>query len=153
MIAIDPGPNESAVVWLRDNRVKVVQHYDNWSLRDDMRQSNSMFHCDSVAIEWVECFGMAVGKEVFETVLWIGRFMEVLPTKRLIPRRDIKMHLCQSMRAKDTNIRQALIDKLGPVGTKKNPGPCFGVSNHLWSALAVAVVASECPETPNEFKP
>jgi len=47
------------------------------------------------------------------------------------------------MKAKDANIRQALIDKLGPVGTKKSPGPLWGVKSHIWSALAVAVTALE----------
>jgi len=27
------------------------------------------------------------------------------------------------------------------VGTKKTPGPLYGVSGHAWQALAVAVVA------------
>jgi hypothetical protein len=46
-------------------------------------------------------------------------------------------------RAKDQNIRQALIDRLGPPGTKKNPGPTYGVTSHMWSALAVAVTAHD----------
>jgi hypothetical protein len=57
------------------------------------------------------------------------------------------------MRAKDPNVRQALLDKIGPVGTKKNPGPLYGVSGHGWSALAVAVYASECAECEQEHKP
>lgn len=58
-------------------------------------------------------------------------------------RRAVKLHLCGSMRAKDGNIRQALVDRFGgqaqAVGTKKAPGPLFGLSSHRWSALAVAV--------------
>jgi hypothetical protein len=49
------------------------------------------------------------------------------------------------MRAKDANIRQALIDKLGAVGTKKAPGPLYGISGHLWAALAVADYAINNP--------
>jgi len=30
----------------------------------------------------------------------------------------------------------------GAVGTKKAPGPLYGVKTHMWSALAVAVVAA-----------
>jgi hypothetical protein len=53
----------------------------------------------------------------------------------------VKMHLCGNQQAKDKNIRQALLDKVGPVGVKKTPGPCYGVKSHAWSALAVAVTA------------
>lgn len=60
----------------------------------------------------------------------------------LIYRRDIKIHLCGTVKAKDGNIRQALIDKHGAPGTKKSKGPTYGVSGHLWAALAVADYAS-----------
>ena len=43
------------------------------------------------------------------------------------------------MRAKDGNVRQALIDLIGEQGTKKNKGPTYGISSHSWAALAVAV--------------
>jgi hypothetical protein len=54
-------------------------------------------------------------------------------------RKDVKLHLCNSPRAKDANVRQALLDRLGPQGTKKAPGPTYGVKSHEWAALAVAV--------------
>ena len=38
-----------------------------------------------------------------------------------IYRKEEKMNICHTMRAKDSNIRQALIDRFGEVGTKKNP--------------------------------
>jgi hypothetical protein len=94
---------------------------------------------DFAAIEMIASYGLPVGREVFETCLWIGRFMERLdkPT-RLIYRKDVKLHLCNSPRAKDGNVRQALVDKYGKPGTKKNPGKLYGISGHLWAALAVA---------------
>jgi len=94
----------------------------------------------------VASYGMPVGREVFETVRWIGRFQQAWhkPEEvRLIYRRDVKLHLCGSMRAKDPHVWQALIDKLGPVGTKASPGPLYGVKSHARSALAVAVTAAE----------
>jgi len=60
-------------------------------------------------------------------------------------RKEVKIYLCGSMKAKDPNIRQALIDRLGDPGTKKNPGPTYGVKSHAWSALAVAVTAEGVP--------
>ncbi|MGH7470493.1 MAG: hypothetical protein ACRENP_21315 [Longimicrobiales bacterium] len=53
------------------------------------------------------------------------------------------MHLCKNPKAKDQNIRQALIDLLGAPGTKKNPGPTYGISGDAWSALAIAVTARD----------
>lgn len=73
----------------------------------------------------IASYGMSVGKEVFETCVWIGRFTELAVLQNIdveyIYRAEEKMNLCHTMKAKDTNIRQALIDRFGVVGTKKNP--------------------------------
>lgn len=91
---------------------------------------------------------MPVGKEVFDTCLWIGRFMETWSSQcQLVYRKDIKIHLCGTVRAKDANVRQALIDRHEPtgggkvpqIGTKQKPGPLYGIKKDVWSALAVAV--------------
>ena len=90
---------------------------------------------------------MAVGRSVFVTLLWIGRFVELMRgDMELIPRRSAKMFLCNSMKAKDANIRQALIDRLGEQGTKKKQGGTYGVKSHIWSALAIAVTAQNLQE-------
>jgi len=97
----------------------------------------------------IASYGMSVGKEVFETCYMIGRLMEVLRLSssiRRVYRQDVKLALCGSVRAKDSNIRQSLIDRLGPPGTKKAPGPTYGVSGHAWAALAVAWYAAQKKE-------
>ena len=80
---------------------------------------------EKVVIEMIASYGMAVGKEVFDTCVWIGRFKQIANSLEIdveyIYRKEEKMNLCHSMRAKDSNIRQALIDRFGVVGTKKNP--------------------------------
>ena len=98
-----------------------------------------------VAIEMIACYGMAVGAEVFETCLWIGEFRGYMRPQpvTLCYRKDIKLHLCGTTKAKDSNVRQSLIDRLGPPGTKANPGPTYGIKSHVWSALAVAVYAAD----------
>lgn len=149
-IGIDPGPEEHGVVWY-DSQAQRVVRAENLITTDLIP---SLFDFDGVVgIEWIESFGMTVGKDVFQTCLEVGRLVDAPKRLRLIPRRLVKMHLCGTMRAKDPNVRQALIDKLGPVGTKKNPGPVHGVSGHLWSALAIAVYAAECPASDQEHKP
>ena len=80
---------------------------------------------DKVIIEMIASYGMAVGKEVFDTCVWIGRFKQISESQDIeveyIYRKDEKMNICHSMKAKDSNIRQALIDRFGEVGTKRNP--------------------------------
>ena len=60
----------------------------------------------------------------------------------MLPRRAVKLALCGDSRAKDANIRQALIDRFGgsaAIGRKAAPGPLYGISRDVWSALAIAV--------------
>lgn len=141
ILAIDPGPEQSAYVKYEDGPVTsgIVPNYE---LLASMRKCPDYI---DLAIEGIACYGMPVGKETFDTCIWIGRFIEANGgVHNLVYRGDVKMHLCRSMRAKDPMIRQALIDRFGPgkdraIGTKKNPGPLYGIKSHCWSALAVAV--------------
>jgi hypothetical protein len=85
---------------------------------------------------------MAVGASVFGTCIWIGRYWQRCvdhASFNRVFRRDVKLHLCHSPRAKDGNVRVALIDRIGPQGTKRQPGPTYGIKSHVWAALAVAV--------------
>jgi hypothetical protein len=90
---------------------------------------------------------------VFDTCLWIGRFIQAAEQEtELIYRKEEKMSLCGNTRAKDSNIRQALIDRYAKhdfktgKGTKKNPDTFYGVSKDVWQAIAVAVTAYEKEE-------
>lgn len=149
ILAIDPGPEESGFV-VYDTDGKRVLRCGSQKNCDAMLMigaPNRIF--DEIACEMVACMGMTVGAEVFETCVWIGRFWQSshLPFHRL-KRQQVKMHLCHTMRAKDANIRQSLIDKFGPgkdkaIGNKKAPGPLYGISGHCWSALAIAVTFAE----------
>jgi hypothetical protein len=144
ILGIDPGNVKSAyVIW---DGVKIMQMGDVENA-DIMRLISSASY-DSLAIESITGYGMAVGTEVFETCRWEGKFEYLASdlTKkpfRRIRRRDIKSHICENPTAKDRDILAALTDKIGPKGTKANPGPTFGVSGDIWAALAVAVYALE----------
>ena len=114
---------------------------ENDRLLGYMQSQSAMY--DKVIIEMVASYGMAVGKEVFDTCVWIGRFKQKaiendIPVE-YIYRKEEKMNLCNSMKAKDSNIRQALIDRFGEVGTKKNPGWFYGFKKDIWQAYAVGV--------------
>lgn len=139
VLAIDPGTTESGWV-LYDGKVIDSGVSQNETLIDQLAHEDA----DLMAVEMIASYGMAVGREVFETCVWIGRFIQAAPIPhKLITRQKVKLHVCKSPKAKDANIRQALIDKIGPAGTKKAPGPTYGVKSHAWAALAVAVTAVE----------
>ena len=141
ILAIDPGQSESGWVVFDGKRVVECGVMENNALLEQV----DLFSGERMAIEMIASYGMPVGREVFETCVWIGRFIQARHPLRheYVYRRDCKIHLCGSPRAKDANIRQALIDRFGAVGTVKNKGPLFGVKSHVWSALAVAVTALE----------
>jgi len=144
VLGIDPGPTQSGVVWLRDDGVEDAAVLANDLVLEEIRETGA----DVIAIEMIASYGMPVGADVFETCVWIGKFVREAEVHashaRLIriPRKDVKLHLCGTARAKDSNIRQRLIDLIGPQGTKKQPGPTYGVKSHAWAALAVAVTAA-----------
>lgn len=154
VLGIDPGYERSA--WLLLDEHGIPKGYgidDNDTLLGNLRKIQSLTEdpdprdlhfVDAIVIEQIASYGMAVGAEVFETVFWSGRFAEAawqrVPVHRM-PRRLVKLHLCGDSRAKDANIRQALLDLYGgptAKGTKRLPGPLHGVSKDVWSALAVA---------------
>ena len=135
IFAIDPGPIESGWCMLDDGK---IDSFGKW------KNDKIYTYCawDIVAIERIKSYGMSVGDEVFETCFWSGRFYQrfeeyadniVRPT-----RKEIVTHLCGSAKAKDANVRQALIDRWGAPGKKSAPGPTFGISGDMWAALAVA---------------
>lgn len=145
ILAIDPGTKDSG--WcLYDGTVRASGVEQNEGVLILIRE-----HWDvPIAIERFEARGMAVGEDSLATVRWAGRFQQWARNPEvviLVKRSAVKLHLCGSCRAKDPNVRQALIDKLGPPGTKKQPGPTFGVTSHAWAALAVAVTALETNPT------
>jgi hypothetical protein len=142
---LDPGTTESALVIYDDTLTRVISSRteENAAILEALGWA-APGDDDILVIEKIESMGMAVGASTFETVFWSGRFAQAWPGKRWdrVSRRDVKMHLCGSARAKDKNVRQALMDVFGgddAKGTKKSPGPLHGVSGHEFAALAVAI--------------
>ena len=180
ILAIDPGTYKSAWVIFDGETVEggIVANDDMLDVIRGGPESGVL------AIEKIESYGMAVGEDTFETCFWSGRFAETWYNAYTggevcrIGRKAIKLHLCGSARAKDPNVRQALIDRFGgdaiaiggakcakckgkgwfgagrPVcdlcdGSKwlHAPGPLFGVSSHVWAALAVAITFYDSEKT------
>ncbi len=144
ILAIDPGNIESAYCIIEKETYKPIEFgkIDNYKL---LKQIGLFKNIDCIVIEKVASYGMAVGKEVFDTCEWYGRFIQKYCDTNdnlnieYVFRKDVKINLCNSMKAKDSNIRQALIDRFGVVGIKKNPGWFYGFKKDIWSAYAVGI--------------
>jgi hypothetical protein len=143
VLAIDPGPVESAYVRLECGEITASGKLPNEVLLFCLAPA------DVLAIEMIASYGMPVGAEVFQTCVWVGRFVETWAPKphRLIYRKDVKLHLCNSPRANDATVRQALIDRFGgkekAIGNKRAKGPLYGIKGDAWQALAVAVTFAD----------
>lgn len=154
ILAIDPGNIESgyAVIQMPDFELIEFGKVKNEELLEHIEECFMVdSNIDAIAIEMVASYGMAVGKSVFDTCVWIGRFVQALANDGVdyVYRKDEKMCLCGSMKAKDSNIRQALIDRYAKhdfkngKGVKKNPDTFYGVSKDVWQAIAVGVTYYE----------
>lgn len=153
VFAIDPGNEQSA--WCLMNDKYELLGFGKQENREVMNvllsklSDGSISSPDCVAIERVASYGMPVGREVFETCEWIGRFSQEAEKKanvNYIYRRDEKLYLCFDSKAKDANIRAALIERFAKHdfkngrGTKANPDYFYGVKADIWAAIAVATV-------------
>lgn len=147
LYAVDPGTTHSALV-ITGNFAPHGLILPNADLLRELCDNRDITPCHLV-IEQIESFGMAVGKEVFETVFWAGRFAQAWDahdsrfTWSMLPRKAVKLALCGTVKAKDANIRQALIDRYGGPSCIKKGGPLAGIKSHLWAALALAVTYQE----------
>lgn len=141
ILAIDPGSTESALVLWDGSQILDHRKEPN----EDIISHIILLKYDVLAIEAIASYGMPVGKEVFDTCIWTGRYIQTAVNHQrpyeLIPRREVKLHLCNSVRAKDANVRQALIDRVGPQGKKAIPGPTYGIKADEWAALGLALTA------------
>ena len=152
VLAIDPGNVESGWCLIdADRRPLLSGKTPNNELLYVLRTLPTP---DQFAIEMVASYGMAVGKEVFETCVWIGRFQQFIKHQigrpaALVYRKDVKLHHCHDSRAKDANITQALIDRFASgepnrgKGTKAEPGWFHGFHSDIWQAYALAVLVAD----------
>lgn len=154
-LAIDPGCFESAWVLLDEAECRpfYFKKAGNNVLRALLQDPHLVLAPDRVVIEVVASYGMAVGAEVFETCVWVGRFAELADARgvpwELVKRGPVKLHHCHSSRAKDSNVIQALVDRFAPgepnrgKGTARSPGWFHGFRADIWQAYALGVYAAD----------
>ena len=155
ILAIDPGSTQSAWVVIDATTCRPLgfAKEPNEALLDKLWRSSDY---DEAAVEMVASYGMAVGADVFETCVWIGRYIEAIRggdweygEPQLVTRHPVKLHHCGSVAAKDSTIRQALVDRFAPgernhgKGTKAEPGWFHGFAADCWQAYALAVYLAD----------
>lgn len=144
ILAIDPGNTMSAFVLMDGYRPIEFRKIENDALLEMIPMG-----AETVVIEQIACYGMPVGKEVFDTCVWSGRFMQTAiqngANVHFLPRSEVKLNLCNSKRAKDPNVTHALIDRFAKhdlksgKGTKQNPDFFYGFKADIWAAFGVGV--------------
>lgn len=141
ILALDVGTKDSAYCYIDEITYKPVNFgkINNNDLLEIVKEGkyNKMIY------EGFACYGMPVGQSTITSIEWNGRYKQIaLDLNKevdVVYRSEEKMNLCGTMKAKDSNIRQALIDRFGDVGTKKNQGWFYGFKADIWSSYAVGV--------------
>jgi hypothetical protein len=152
ILSIDPGNEFSAFVILDDNLKPIdFGKIPNEELFGVIENAPTKYF----VIEMIASYGMGVGQEVFDTCVWIGRFMQYAKEHGnflkidQLKRIEEKKNLCHDSRAKDSNILLALVDRFAygmpnkGKGTAKNKGYFFGFHDDIWAAYAVGVTYSD----------
>lgn len=156
LLAIDPGNTESGWVVV-DVATRQPIAFGKAVNDDLLARILTLGDVPHVVIEMVASYGMAVGAEVFETCVWIGRYQQTIiehtnAEPQLVKRHPVKLHHCHSAKANDANIRQALVDRFAPgqpnhgKGTKAAPSWFYGFHADVWAAYALAVYAADMLE-------
>ena len=149
-LAVDPGPVLSGMVSydVLEEAVLFGGIYSNEEILKLLLCSDA----DVLCLEMFEARGMPLGNSSIETIFWSGRCRQAWTNDtHLIKRRDVKLHLCGTTRAKDSNVNAVLWDRFSAgqgmraaKGTKKAPGPLYGIKSHALAALAVGVYYQDC---------
>jgi hypothetical protein len=139
ILAIDPGNEYSAYVVYEDRLIIKKEKALNAVVLDMIENRAiypAVYYCEMLAIEAPACYGLPVGHTTLETSEWVGVFRHAfgMDNSYRVYRKSqnkehgidsVTMHLCNSTRAKDPNVRQAIIDLYGgqdkAIGNKKCP--------------------------------
>lgn len=148
LLAIDPGNVQTGWVLMDVATCRPLEF--GKTENEALLETLSSLKFDSVVIERVVSYGMAVGASVLETCEWVGRFYEFTRSRMegdpfLQPRQAVRLHHCKNPKATDTNVKQALIDRFAKntrnhgKGTKAEPGYFYGFHKDVWQAFALGV--------------
>lgn len=162
LLAIDPGNEKSAWCVLQDGVPVEFAKEPNEDLRRRLRLRE--FKCGlatsgeytDLIMEMMAPRGMPTSAEEMRALWWAGRLVEswchLSGTSHEVTRLAVKIHICGRANAKDSNIRQALIDKFGgnsvAIGGKK----CRKCKGKGWAGRG-RPTCDECDGTKWEHPP
>lgn len=134
-LAIDPGPEKSGIVVVRDERILLARVCENAEIRAEVEDFN-----DWVVIEMPRAHGIASG-DVMRTAAQSGIFAAWAPSGvRFVSRDNVKWHFLRgkgkSSASADSRLRAEMITRYGKDETR-------GVTSHAWQALALASYAAD----------
>jgi hypothetical protein len=153
LLAVDPGSTDTAFIRYDTPLRKVLEHQrlPNAMVEDHLNKIAYGYGADHLIIEYPFPRGQPMYTQLVDTIYWIGRFAKAWNKEwEKMDRKDVKMTLCRSAKANDSQIRAAIISRypatgggaIGQIGTKALPGPLYGISADKWAALAVAITYS-----------
>jgi len=150
ILGIDPGPRSSGLVlyaWDQTGPGVVVQSIKDATLDTVRKFIDDLADMEDAVVVVERTQAGPPSTQVVLTTEVVGRIMERCDAQNVrydtYYRRDVLQALaCARIGNKDSLVRMACIelhggDKATAVGTKKNPGPLYGVSSHAWQALGV----------------
>lgn len=139
ILAIDVGTTETGYCLIEKETYKPIKFgkISNEELLKIVKEEEY----DELVYEEFQSYGMPIGISTITSITWNGRYIQSALDRNkkvgFVYRKEEKINLCNSMKAKDSNIRQALIDRFGEVGVKANKGFFYGFKKDIWSAFAV----------------
>lgn len=152
VLGLDPGPTNCGAVLYDTEYRRVCLAWKSLTVADALvgAGAEGAIRPGLVAIERVQSYGIAgasllrtaeVGGMLYHAASRAGSSVVWLYRREVLRGLDVT-----GKGNRDSLVRQRLIeihggDRASAVGTKKQPGPLYGVSSHAWQALAVAVVA------------
>jgi hypothetical protein len=167
ILAIDPGSERSAVLryHFESHAVDSAGILPNAEVLGWLDSHQAVEPARStLVIEDTKAFTLTSRKgnsyfpeELRVTARWVGRFIERWDgSYALMDRRRVKQLLCGVTSVGDPQVRDAVLGRFGgsrsvAVGTKKQPGPLYGLKRDLWAALAVALAYCEEMAVPHSL--
>ena len=153
ILAIDAGTTQSGYALLNDSYIPIeFGKMDNNALIVEFLRMKHQYGFDLAIFEQLSSYGNIIGDTVLQTAVWTGRLHQKILDDcgnsfpiLYVKRKQYVTDLTTNPKAKDSNVRQYLVDRFEPnasnngKGTKKNPSRFYGVSADAWTAIAVAV--------------
>ena len=146
ILAIDPGPTASGyVVYVAGGAPRALRACAEASI-EELLAELERYRADGgtqVVCERVSA-GRVSGKDILQTCEIVGRIIQACHTLGLPLELRYRREVLHALgvgggASKDSLVRGVVLElHPGGCGTKRAPGPLYGVSSHAWQALGLA---------------